>query len=79
MAEAVARLQLKPCPEKLRLMEEYQAATAEFSRTLKVLNQKIGVLSGQEYEKIRKFTEQARKRSEAARQALDRHIREHGC
>ena len=67
------------CEEKVRLMDEYASATAEFSRTLNILNGKMGVLSKAEYDRIREFVDVARRRSEAARLELVRHIAEHGC
>ena len=69
----------KTCEEKVRLMDEYASATAEFSRTLNILNAKTGVLSKTEYDSIREFVDVARKRSEAARVALVGHIAKHGC
>jgi hypothetical protein len=39
----------------------------------------MGALTSDEYDLLRPFVEEARNRSEHARDALDRHIVEHGC
>lgn len=67
------------CLEKANLLNDYDTAAAEFSRTVRVLNQKMGVMSKEEYVRILRFSEQARIRSEQARLALERHVAEHGC
>ena len=74
-------VQIKPpqCEDKARLMEEYGLAADEYSRTVNMLRQSMGILPKAEYDQIRNFIEVARLRSETARLALDRHIRQHGC
>jgi len=67
------------CETKARLMNQYTNATSEFSRTLKILNTKLGVMQKKDYEAVRNFVETARVRSETARLALERHVQEHGC
>jgi hypothetical protein len=39
----------------------------------------MGALTNDEYDLLRQFVEDARNRSELARDVLDRHIVEHGC
>jgi hypothetical protein len=39
----------------------------------------MGLLRKDEYEMLRQFVDDARKKSEDARAALDNHIAEHGC
>jgi hypothetical protein len=39
----------------------------------------MGGLPSDEYDLLRQFVEEARKRSELARNVLERHIVEHGC
>ena len=75
--EGVRRQAEKECEEKVRLMDEYAAATAEFSRTVNVINRKMGLLPRFDYYCIRNFIEAARRRSDAARLALEEHVREH--
>ena len=67
------------CAEKANLLNEYDTAAAEFSRTVTVLNRRMGVMTHDEYIRILQFSEQARIRSEQARLALERHVSEHGC
>ena len=67
------------CSEKCRLADESRIAAADYSRTVQVLTERSGVMSIEEYTRIREFSEQARGKSEAARAALNRHIAEHGC
>jgi len=67
------------CPEKANLLNEYDTAAAEFSRTVTVLNRRMGIMSREDYVRILRFSEQARIRSEQARLALERHVNEHGC
>lgn len=67
------------CPEKTRLLYRYNSLLAEYSRTVTFLYSRIGVLRKDAYREISEFTEAARVRSEEAREALDSHVREHGC
>ena len=68
-----------PCAEKTRLLYKYEALLAEYSRTVTFLYKRIGVLRKDAYTEISDFTDDARIRCEAARAALEEHIREHGC
>ncbi len=67
------------CEEKERLLREYTTATADYSRSVQVLQRRLGVLSRTEYERLREFSETARKKSESARLTLDGHVTQHGC
>ena len=67
------------CAEKTRLVSEYHTKTSEFSRTVGILNKRMGVMTKDQYDRIREFTELARVQSENARFELERHIKEHGC
>jgi hypothetical protein len=67
------------CEEKCRLLREYDSATADFSRAVQVLHSRLGVLSREEYAKLKHFSEHSRLRSEQARLALERHVSEHKC
>jgi len=81
MEPASTQLQLEEqhCEEKAHLMRQYVLATSDYSHSLKVLQDRMGVMSKSEYEKVRSFTEEARRKSEATRMALDKHAAEHGC
>jgi hypothetical protein len=74
-----ARTQESACSVKLRLMHLYDAALAEYSRTVSFLYQRMGTLTKRDYHEISDFTEVARLRSEKARQDLENHASEHGC
>ena len=67
------------CAEKQRLVELYETATNEFSRTVGVLSTRIGVLSRVEYAAVLDASERARQASDKARDDLARHVDEHGC
>ena len=67
------------CPEKSRLLYQYDAMLAEYSRTVSFLYRRVGVLRKGDYTEISDFTDAARGRCEAARVALEDHIREHEC
>ena len=67
------------CTEKARLLYKYDALLAEYSRTVSFLYKRVGVLRKEAYREITEFTDSARSRCEAARAALEDHIKEHGC
>ena len=67
------------CAEKQRLLNAYEAATADFSSQLTTLNRGIGTTSKERYEHLRRAVDEARVRSEQARLALERHVGEHAC
>ena len=71
--------QREPCSEKLRLGHEYDAYTAQYSRTVKALRQQMGIISKLKYEELVRTAEAARIISENARLKLETHIAEHGC
>ena len=67
------------CELKIRLASEYEAATAEFSRTVGELRRKIGTSTKEEYEQLSRLANDARRKSEQARLALEQHTAEHRC
>ena len=68
------------CSEETRLRHEYRAAVSDFRRIVEFLNARIGVISKAEYERLRRSAEQARLRSERARNELEQHLDRHsGC
>ncbi len=69
----------KRCSEKAEWLRAYQEAVAEFSRTVSVLNDRIGVMPKAEYERVRSLSEKARRKADQARHNLENHVREHGC
>jgi hypothetical protein len=67
------------CAEKERLLREYQTAAEDYSRAVRALSERSGVMSKASYIEIRDYSEAARAKAEAARNAMDRHVAEHGC
>lgn len=67
------------CEEKRRLVAVYEAATQAYFRSMNDLRAKMGTSPKHEYDKLFKATEEAHARSEEARAALLKHVREHKC
>jgi hypothetical protein len=67
------------CEEKARLVKEYNAATAAFSKAVKQLHQRIGTSPKEEYRRLTQVSNEARVQSEQVRLALEKHIAAHGC
>jgi hypothetical protein len=63
------------CPEKKRLLDEFMAAVSEY---LQADSFPLTAVVGQPQRFTAKI-ESARKRKEAAKQALKEHILQHGC
>ena len=79
LSQSVENTTAFACDRKEGLHRAYQVATAEYARTVEVLTNRMGALTSEEYDLLRQFVEDARNRSELARDVLDRHIVEHGC
>jgi len=65
------------CPEKLRLLVEYQELTQVWSAAIGKMV--VRNISQSEYGRLYREAGEARQRSIAARYRLARHIVEHGC
>lgn len=70
-----ARILTMPCPEQMRLIEEYTAATSELHVAVTVVRSNSGV----QLIEAKKVSQAARSRCEQARHALQSHKSEHGC
>ena len=70
---------LPECPEKSRMMDQYSAAIAEFSRTAATVNTRMGVMYKGDYERLTKSVDAARVRCEKLHSELLAHIAQHGC
>jgi hypothetical protein len=68
-----------PCQEKARLLEEFRESLRLYGLTVSALTSARPSATKMEYEGLKGSSDQARRRSEEARLALDRHIKEHGC
>jgi hypothetical protein len=62
------------CEEKERLTLEYQMATEKFSQSVTNLRQKMVTSSQDEYERLKRITEEWRVHSEDARLSLEQHV-----
>lgn len=67
------------CQEKTRLLEEFRESLRLFGLAVRALASARPSATKTEYERLKISSEQARKKSEEARLALDRHVEEHGC
>jgi len=67
------------CPEKDRLLKEYQVTTENFSGAVNDLQAHRATVSQEEYERLRRAAEEARLKSEQARLALESHTAAHRC
>lgn len=67
------------CEVKLRLLAEYQSATEAYVTAVDELHEKIGTSTKPVYDRLLDATEQTRLLSDQAREAMLRHVREHGC
>lgn len=67
------------CEEKKRLLDLYEEATKEYSRHLNDARSRMATSSKSVYENLLRKAEDARKNSESARLALQRHVDKHGC
>jgi hypothetical protein len=67
------------CEEKVRLMSEYETATARFSAAVGELRREMGTVRKAEYERLDRVANEARVKSEHARLAVEQHIAAHGC
>jgi hypothetical protein len=68
-----------PCPTKTALLIAYQNETKRYADAVGQLEQKIGVVSRDEYERLRVASEKTRRLSLEALETLDAHSDEHGC
>jgi hypothetical protein len=67
------------CEEKVRLTEDYRAATAAFAEAVLELQRRIGTSTSAEYDSLRRISDEARVKSEQARLAFEKHIAAHQC
>jgi hypothetical protein len=67
------------CTEKQRLGAAYETGTRQFAEAVSELQQKMGVSSKTEYDRLSRAADEARVKSEQARLALEEHISMHRC
>ena len=67
------------CPEKTRLLNEYEQAVATFAAEVTKLRAVMGTLSRDEYNAAHDRTEDLRMVARATHEELMRHVTAHGC
>lgn len=67
------------CEEKSRLEHDFQTAEELFVTALATIRQRVGRSPKDEYVSLDRSGDQAWDRLERARNALDSHVRQHGC
>jgi hypothetical protein len=67
------------CSERSKLEAEHESAGKRVDEARRLLDLKIGVTSQSEFKALDNAADEVWKRAQAARLALDEHIREHGC
>ena len=55
------------------------SSTMDYTRAVRMLEERAGILSRDAYISVRDYSEMARINAEALRNEMDRHIAEHGC
>lgn len=63
------------CPEKARLLDEYSAATS----AIDLLHSRLTEMSLADVARLQNSIEEAKRASQAAWEALEIHIKKHGC
>ena len=67
------------CNEKATLLMAYEQATRAYSEALGELTRAIGAAAYSECQLLKRKVAVARDGSEAARELLERHLKEHEC
>ena len=67
------------CEEKARLFRLCAVAESDYERAIRKLTWRIGEVKYPNYEELQNLAEAATKLVKNARDALERHISEHGC
>jgi hypothetical protein len=67
------------CPEKARLVTEYEKATRAHSKKLAELQKVMGTISKPDYDERFRTTEVLQQQALAAHELLEHHVRTHGC
>jgi hypothetical protein len=67
------------CEENKRLRAEYETAADLFLIARDRLLHEVGVLSQEQYEQMKRATDQARLASERTRLVVEDHTASHGC
>jgi hypothetical protein len=63
----------------VRLRRARSLAVSAYARAAKLLRERSGVISKEDYEKILHYVERTQELAEQVRADLDKHLLEHGC
>ena len=67
------------CEDKADLVVKYEAAARFYSDSVSELNRRIGTVTKEEFNRLRDVAMDAETKSRRAKNALDEHIKRHGC
>jgi hypothetical protein len=67
------------CLTKTTLLVAWQKAASDYARAVAELSRQIAISPKEEYVKLSRAAEDARKRSRQAQTTLQAHIADHGC
>lgn len=67
------------CAEKSRLVDAYRKGTELLLASLDDLSTRMGTVDKDEYERLRRITEENRMKAEQARLNMERHVADHRC
>ena len=67
------------CFERGRLAHAHKVAQAKSDQVTALLSNNAGMMTVAEYREMRDHGEKARRAVEAARNAMDQHVGQHGC
>jgi hypothetical protein len=67
------------CPSRAALMAAWHNAAELYSKAVTELTHQIGIVSKEDYQRLKRLAESARQRSIDAQATLEAHIEDHGC
>jgi hypothetical protein len=67
------------CLEKTRLVDAYRKATEMLLASLTELHSRMGTVEKDEYDRLRRITDEDRMKAEHARLEMERHVADHQC
>jgi hypothetical protein len=67
------------CIQKEHLVDEYRRSAQTLLESLTVLHTRMGTVDRDEYERLRRISEQSRMSAERVRLELEQHIADHRC
>jgi len=72
-------LKESPCPARAALIAAWHNAAEIYSKAVAELSRKIGIVSRDDYQRLKRLAEDARETSIDAQATLEAHIEGHGC